>query len=132
MFFFIKFLQERNKLIWKSTNPLWENCVVTSCHDFLIVISILMLEAKQINSNVQPKSFSIKVWKDCAFFCSFINFKLMEMAEWRASYNNHCPLNWFRVQVITIRKRQPTTIWQICHVKRALVENGRFATNPCD
>jgi hypothetical protein len=40
-----------------------------------------MLEAKQINSSATPKSSSIKVFNDGAFFGSSFNFKLMEMDE---------------------------------------------------
>jgi len=46
-----------------------------------------MLEVKQINSNVTLESSSIKVWKDGAVF-GFLNFKLMEVAKWRASLTN--------------------------------------------
>jgi hypothetical protein len=54
-----------------------------------------MLKAKQINSSATQKSSSIRVQKDGAF-CGFsLNFKLMEMVEWIASFNNQCPLNWF-------------------------------------
>ncbi len=57
--------------------------------------SFLMLKAKQINSSATQKSSSIRVQKDGAF-CGFsLNFKLMEMVEWIASFNNQCPLNWF-------------------------------------
>ncbi len=50
--------------------------------------SFLMLEAKHINSSATLKSSSIKVWKDGAF-CDFsFNFKLMEMAKWKASLSN--------------------------------------------
>jgi hypothetical protein len=47
-----------------------------------------MLEAKQINLSATLGPFSIKVWKNDGFFGYFLNFKLMEMAEWRASLNN--------------------------------------------
>jgi len=48
--------------------------------------------------------------KDGAFFGSSLNFKLMEMVEWRASFNNQCPLDWFKTQIVTIGERQLTTI----------------------
>jgi hypothetical protein len=54
-----------------------------------------MLEAKQINPSATLESFSIKVWKDGAFF-GYFNFKLIEMVDWRESFNNQCPLDWFR------------------------------------
>jgi hypothetical protein len=77
-----------------------------------------MLEAKQIISNVAPKSSSIKIWKDGAFFVYSLNFKFMEMAKWKASLNNQCPSYWFKIQVVTTKKKQSITIWQqICHVK---------------
>ncbi len=64
----------------------------------------LMLEAKQIHSSATPNLFSIKVWKDGAFSSSSLNFKLMEMAKWRASPNNQFSLNWFRTQAIITRE----------------------------
>jgi hypothetical protein len=76
-----------------------------------------MLETKQINSSATPKSSSIRVWKDGVFFYFSLNFKHMEMAKWRASLNNQCPLDWFRTQVVTTREKQSITTWQICHVK---------------
>jgi hypothetical protein len=75
-----------------------------------------MLEAKQMISNVAPKSSSIKVWKDGAFFVYSFNFKLMEMAKWKTSLNNQCPSDWFKI-LVTTKKKQSITIWQICHVK---------------
>jgi hypothetical protein len=44
--------------------------------------------------------------------------KLMEMAKWKASLNNQCPLDWFRTQIVTIGDKQLTIIWQICCVRR--------------
>ncbi len=67
--------------------------------------SFLMLQAKQINLGATFESSSIMVKKDGAFFGSSLNFKLMEMAKWKPSLNNQCPLDWFRTQTITTREK---------------------------
>jgi hypothetical protein len=50
-----------------------------------------MLEAKQINSSATTKSSFVMVWKDYVFFGSSLNFKLMEMVEWKHHLTTNVP-----------------------------------------
>jgi hypothetical protein len=43
------------------------------------------------------------------FFFAF-NFKLMEIAECKASLKSQCPWDWLRTQVETVGEKQSTTI----------------------
>jgi len=47
-----------------------------------------MLEAKKPNSRTTMDSFSIKLSKEIKFFVSFLNFKQLQMAKFKASLNN--------------------------------------------
>jgi len=67
--------------------------------------TFLMLEVKQINSSAKAKSSFIRVSRNGAFFYSFLIFKILKMAKWRASLNNQCPLYWFKTQVVTIEEK---------------------------
>jgi hypothetical protein len=99
--------------VFHLSNFFKERKLYVTPHTFFLLLE----EPNKLIQNVTSKLFSIRVWKNGAFFDFTINFKLMEMVEWRASFNNQCPLYWFRLQIITIGERQSTTIWQICHVK---------------
>jgi len=57
--------------------------------------SFLVLEAKHYNSKTTFTFCSIKLSKGAKLILS-LNFKLVDMAKFNASFNNEWPLDWFQ------------------------------------
>lgn len=77
--------------------------------------SFLVLEDKYYNSKTTFAFSSIKFSKGAKLILS-LNFQLMNMTKFNASFNNQWPLHWFEIQTNTIAPKKWIIIWDVCHV----------------
>jgi hypothetical protein len=77
-----------------------------------------MLETNKNNSNIIPKSSSIKLTKVDGFIISSFNFKHTVMANYNASESNQWLYNWFKTQAVTTRDKESIIILEMCQVRK--------------
>ncbi len=73
-----------------------------------------MFFVKVSNTIFKSKSSSsIQASNKGRWFISSFSFKLMDMAIFRASFNNQWPLDWFKMQTLTTWDKMSITIYDI-------------------